>query len=127
MSSSILDDIADTINEAFGDIFYDATLTRDTLSYPASPAGAHDAFDPQPGNVTSTSYTCKALEIIYYERAAPTFAKVRMRKVMILTSSLSVTPTTNDRLAIDGFDGTFTIKDVDADPARATWTCTEMT
>ncbi len=120
-------DIAAIINDALTGIFLNATLTRDIPEFTSSP-DASDPFDPQPGLVVSTEYTCKAIEEIYFEDTDTAgFATRRMRRLIILTNSLSITPTANDRVTISGREGTFTILDVAADPARATWTCSEKT
>jgi hypothetical protein len=114
-SSPLEDEIADLIYGGLADIFLDATLIHDTLT-PGSPTA--DVFDPRPP--TANSYSCKAIVETYSELTkAMGFASLSDRKIMVLTKSLSITPTPNDRITIRG--QTFTILEVDADPAKATW------
>jgi hypothetical protein len=117
MSSPLENEIAEAIYDGMKDLFLDATLVHDTL-----PAGspAYDDFDP--GLPIPISYPCKAIVEVYseYTRAVG-FASQSDRRVIILNKSLAVTPLPNDRITIGG--KTYTILEVDADPALATWTC----
>ena len=111
--------IASQIYAGFKDIFFNATLTRDTVT-DSSP---DVEFDPV---ITSTDYTCKAIRDGFITRPmAGGLAKVGDVKILILANSISVTPRNGDRVAIDDdtVGGTFAIIEVETDPATALWTC----
>jgi hypothetical protein len=109
--------LAATIGRAFTPLFLDAVLTRDTVS---SNSPDIDSFDPPPP--TSTDYTCKAIVENYRDRyATDTMISERDRKVLILATSLALTPIEGDRVTIRGI--TFTVLDVVTDPAIAVWEC----
>jgi hypothetical protein len=95
-------------------LFLDATLTRDvdgTITDPADP--------PAP---SATDYTCKAIVETYSDYFRKNgLVDAKDRKVLILADSLSVTPAPNDRVTISGV--TFTVMEVDTDPATAVWEC----
>ena len=115
--TSPISGLAATIYAAMKDIFLDATLARDALT-----TGSPDvSFDPSA--VTTTSYSCKAIRDTFskYEMAS-NLVKVGDVKILILEGSLSVTPQSQDRITISS--ETFTIKQVDTDPATAVWVCT---
>jgi hypothetical protein len=97
-------------------LFLDATLTRDVI--PDSPA-----YDPaDPPVPSSTDYTCKAIVEVYSDYFRKNgLVDAKDRKVLILADSLSVTPKANDRVTISGV--TFTVMEVDTDPATAVWEC----
>lgn len=110
-----------TIGRAMSGLFLDATLKRDAL------AAGSDAFDP--GAVTTTEYTCKAIHEEWgtYHHAAG-LVRQGERKVLILAHSLSVEPAPGDRIVIR--DEVFTVCDsgsgqraVTTDPAKAVWVC----
>ncbi len=117
--ASPLTGIASQIYTGFKDIFFSATLTRDTVT-----EGSPDvSFDPI---ITSTAYTCKAIRDGFITKPmGGGLAKVGDTKILILAGSLSVVPRNGDRVAIynDDVGGTFTIIEVEADPATALWTC----
>jgi hypothetical protein len=115
MTSPLEDEIANAIYDGMVDLFLDATLIHDTITA-GSPAA--DVFDPRPP--TANSYSCKAIVETYSELTkAMGFASLSDRKILVLTKSLSITPVPNDRVTIRG--QTFTVLQVDADPAKATW------
>ncbi len=114
--ASPLDGIATQIFGAFKDIFRDAVLVR------ASFTGASPdiAFDPPAP--TETEYTCKALVTKYSAMLrAEGVIDANDRKVLILATSISATPKPPDRVTISGV--TFTLREVDIDPANAVWVC----
>ncbi len=117
MTSPLEGSLATAIYNGMKNLFIDATLVKDTFTA-GSPVA--DDFDPHPP--IATNYSCKAIVETYSEQTRPVgFASLSDRRIIILTPSLSVTPLPNDRITIRG--STFTILEVDADPALATWTC----
>jgi hypothetical protein len=121
MASPLAGSLAATIGAAFNSLFLDATLTRDvpgTIVDPADP--------PVP---TTTDYTCKAIREMYgvgYRSAG--IVNANDVKIIILQTSLAVTPQSGDRITITGMGGPWTIVPngsgqpaVGADPANATW------
>lgn len=117
MTSPLEGSIAAAIYSGMKGLFLDATLVRDVQGS-ASPAAAD--YDPHP--FTQASYPCKAIAEIYSETTqAAGYATQSDRKVIILTNSLSVTPKPGDRVTIRS--RTYTVLEVNADPALATWTC----
>ena len=116
--ASPLDGIASQIFGAFKDIFRDAVLVR------ASFTGASPdiAFDPPAP--TETEYPCKALVTKYSAMLrAEGVVDANDRKVLILANSLDtgIVPAAQNRVTIRGI--TFTIQEVETDPALAVWTC----
>lgn len=116
VASPLEGSLARTIGAAFGNLFLTATLSRDVS--PDSPA--YDAFDP-PAPVTQT-YACKAIVEKYsdYYRSNG-LVDARDRKVLILATSLAVTPQPDDRVTIQGV--TFVLSEIATDPARAVLEC----
>lgn len=123
MVSPLEGSIARTIGKAFNKLFLTATLERDTLS---------DAGPLDQGVASTQTYTCKALDIEYsdYDRANG-LANANDMKVLILATSLAVTPEPLDRITIfrNGVAGReLTIVSpegggaISKDPANATWT-----
>lgn len=116
MASPLSGSLAATIGAALNSLFLDATFAVD-----AAYAGSPDVpFDPPAPS--TTTYTCKAIVEQYAERyRLDGSAKQDERKVLILADSLSVTPAIGNRITISGI--TFTIIEVQTDPARAVWDC----
>ena len=112
MTSPLAGSLAATIGRAMSFLFLDATLARDvagTITDPADP--------PVPTEVT---YTCKAIVETYDERfRLDGTVKSNERKMLILASTLAVTPAPNDRITIRG--QSYTVIDAMTDPALATW------
>lgn len=112
---TILDDIPDLVNGAFGDVFYDAVMTVDVI--PNSPP--YDPADP-PAPVP-VNYSCKAIVESYSDYFRKNgLVDAKDRKVLILATSLGVRPKPGDRITISNI--TFTLQDVSTDPAEAVWT-----
>jgi hypothetical protein len=117
--TSPLSGIASQIYSGFKDIFFNATLTRDTVT-DSSP---DVAFDP---TITSADYACKAIRDGFITRPmGGGLAKVGDVKILILANSITVTPRNGDRVVIDDdtVGGTFVIIETETDPATALWTC----
>lgn len=123
--TSILTDLASIVGDAVGPIFFDATLTRKTLSTPTDPYDASTAAE------TSTTYSCKAIHeeysAGYHQRG---LVEVGDFKFLVLANGLSVEPKPGDFLSIPsrGASGTVVpensgMKAVTTDPAKAVWTC----
>lgn len=114
MTSPLEGALARTVGSAFRSLFLPATLTRDMV--PTSPS--FDPFDP-PAPIP-VEYGCRAI----VERYAQKFrleglVEANERRVLVLTTSLSVRPQPNDRITVRGV--TFTIVEVGTDPAEACW------
>ena len=110
--TSILDGaLAKTVGKALGGVFYVATLTRLT-------PGVGPAWDP--GAPTETAHACKGLVDTYsaYERQN-TLIQAGDVKVLLLATSLAITPTAGDKVTIRGV--AYNIIDVSTDPAKAVW------
>ena len=101
---TILDDIPDMVNDAFGDVFYDAVMTVDV------PQDSPDPADPLPP--VQVTYPAKAYVEKYsaYMRAN-SLVEASDRKVIVLTKSLAIEPVKNARITVQGI--TFTIIDYD--------------
>lgn len=118
---TVLADIRAEIGAGLADIFFDATLIRDTA---ASAAAAWDS-----GAVTSVNYPCKAIhEMWAASLMASGLVNIDEVRVLILATSLSVEPKPLDRITIR--NETFTIvpmgsgrAPVMTDPAQAVWDC----
>ncbi len=112
MTSPLAGSLAATIGRAMAFLFLDATLQRDvpgTITDPADP--------PVP---TEATYACKAIVEEYAERfRLDGTVQSNERKVLILATTLALTPEPNDRITIRA--ETFTVVDVATDPALATW------
>ena len=110
---SILDDIPALVADAAGDlVFLDAVLNRET------PGVGGDPFDPPPPSVTT--YPCRALiegYSDYFKKNGLVDAKDR--KVLVLATSLAVTPEPGDRITVQNI--TFTAITIGTDPATAVW------
>lgn len=114
MVSPLLGSLAATVGKAFSSTFLSATLTHDVAGTIVDPA--------DPPAPTQTPHTCKAIVEMYAERyRLDGTIKANERKVLILASTLSVTPVPGDRITISG--ATLTIDEVATDPATAVWTC----
>lgn len=113
MASPLETSLAKTLYRHARSVFLDATLARD-----GAPSGP--GYDPTPG--TEAIYTCKAIHEEYSEHdRLQGLVQAGERKVLILAGSISVTPTSGDRITIRG--RTFAITDVATDPAQAVWVC----
>ena len=109
--------LAATIGAAFNSLFLDATLTRD-VEVTDSPD--RESFDP--ADPTQTAYSCKAIVETYSQMfRRDGLVEANDRKVLILATSLAVTPKAGDRVTISGV--TFMVMEVETDPAVAVWTC----
>lgn len=114
MDNLLTGGIANIVGNALNGLFLPATLIRYT------PVVSADAADPDPP--TESTYTCKAIVENYSQRfRIEGLVQENERKVIILATSISVTPKPGDRITIRGI--TFTIEDVATDPALATWEC----
>jgi hypothetical protein len=104
--------MAAQINKAFTNIFFDATLRRETES------GSGDSY-----SFTTASYPCKGLvETFSMALRRDGIVSENERKIMILVGSLSVIPKSGDLLIIN--NGTeFVLLEVATDPANAVWEC----
>lgn len=114
MTSPLEGRLAKTIGKAMSGLFYDATLSRTTTT-------GGSPFDPGGGTTTTVDYTCKAIEDTYslFEQQN-TLIQAGDVKVIVLATTLSVTPTTADKITTRGTERA--IIRVDRDPAGATWT-----
>jgi hypothetical protein len=119
--------LARTIGKAMSGLFLDATLTRDVAS---SNSPDIDSFDPPAP--TQVTYSCKAVRDTYaVGLIAGGLVQATDVKIIILQTSLQVTPQSGDRLTITGQGGPWSIVPenssgqaaVSADPANATWEC----
>lgn len=92
---TILDDIPDLVNGAFGDVFYDAVMTVDV------PQDSPDPADPLPP--VPTSFGCKAYVTKYsaYYRAN-SLVREEDRKVIVLAKSLAIPPVIGARITVQG-------------------------
>lgn len=116
MTSPLEGSLATAIYNGMKGLFLDATLSHDSVA-PGSPPG--DDFDLA---FTTTTHACKAIVELYSEMTrASGYASLSDRRIIILNQSLAVIPVPNDRITIR--NATYTILEVDADPALATWTC----
>lgn len=123
MVSPLEGSIARTVGKAFNKLFLRAVLERDTTS----------SSSPLDQGVTSTqSYECRALDVEYsdFDRANG-LANANDMKVIILATTLAVTPEPLDRITIyrSGVAGReLTVVSpegggaINKDPANATWT-----
>lgn len=119
MASPLSGSLATTIYRAMKNLFIDATLLRDATGS-TSPTATD--FDPSPGAITTTEYPCLAVVENYSAMLRKDgIIQANDRKVIILNKGLSVTPVAGDRITVRGI--TFTIQEVAADPALATWEC----
>ena len=114
MTSPLEGKIAATIGKAFASTFYDATLVRVT-------PGTVDPDEPWvPVADTITNYACKGMIDTYSAyHLANSLVEADDRRILILASSLSVTPTENDTVTIRG--SSYSIIDVKTDPAIAVY------
>jgi len=105
--------IAATVGNAFAGLFYAATLTQKSTT-------GGNAYDPSSGSTTSTDYACKGIvdEYSAYDFATG-LVQVNDRKILILATSLSVTPKPDDLVTIRG--ATYRVIRVSTDPAIAVW------
>lgn len=116
MSSPLEGAIARQVGAAFKSLFMPATLTR--ASVPDSPD--YEPFDP-PIEVF-VEYPCNAIVEAYSDKfRMDGLVAANERKVLILAASVAVRPQPHDRVTIRGI--TFTISEVNSDPAEAIWEC----
>lgn len=111
MTSPLEGALAKTIGKAFKTIFCDATLTVET-------PGSGPVYDP--GEPTTTDYPCKGMVSDYsaYELQNSRI-ETGDRKVMVLATSLPITPASGQIMAIRG--GNYRIVNVTTDPAQTVW------
>lgn len=116
MTSPLEGKIATAVGKAFASTFYDATVNRTVTADP-------DPSTPWiPGTATTTTYACKGIVDSYSDYAiANSLVDAQDRKVLILATSLSITPTDLDTITIRGV--TYTVINVKTDPALAVWEC----
>lgn len=124
---SILDDVADIVNDALGeDVFHDAELERDQPGANSPPA---DPWNPNPPG-EPLKYPCKAIHDEWGAHAlGQGLVEANDQKVLVLAASLSVEPRAGDRITFLG--KTLTIvpattagqRAVTTDPAKAVWIC----
>lgn len=113
--TSPLTGLANTIHGALKNIFFDATLKRNVIS-------TTPPYDPaDPPAPTQTEYSCKALRDTYSIRDIQGSSTIQQGdvKILILASSLSVTPQKRDIITIQG--SSFNVIEYDTDPATAVW------
>lgn len=116
MTSPLSGSLAKAIGGAFKGLFLDAVLTRYVV--PDSPAP--DPIDPP--EPVPVEYPCKAIHDTYSDfYRAQGLVEAGDRKVLILATSLTVTPQENDKITIRG--ETFSVVMVRTDPALAVWEC----
>lgn len=115
MSSPLEGSLAKAIGNGLKGLFYDATLTRTTVT-------GGDPYDPGSGTTTTETFACQAFEDTYstFERQN-TLIQAGDVKVVVLATTLATTPTTADKITTRGV--TRSIVSVERDPAGATWTC----
>jgi hypothetical protein len=127
MTSPLSGSLAATIGKAFKNIFLDATLTRDG-------ATTGPAYDPVAG--TAVSYSCKAIAQQYSTgMQGQGLVGATDAQILILATSLAVTPQPLDRISIPSQSISGTIVPADAsglqavstDPAKAVWQCRART
>lgn len=127
MTSPLSGGLARTIGKAFKNLFLDATLTRDG-------ATTGPSYDPVQG--TPTVYTCKAIAQAYSTGMQGTgLVGSTDMQILILATSLAVTPQPLDRVSIPSQGKVGTIvpantagqQAVSTDPANAVWECRAMT
>ena len=107
--------MAAQIHSGMKNFFLDATLTRDVVV-----VGSPDVQDFDPPAPTTVDYTCKAIVEDYAAKyRLEGLIQANDRKLLVLANSLSVTPTTGDRLTIRS--QTFHVIMVGVDPALAVW------
>jgi len=115
MASPLQGSIAAKIGSAFSSLFYAATLVRTTNEVPSG----QPSWDKS-GTPTTTSYTCKGIVEEYSDYAkANSLVNAEDRKVLILATSLAVTPTDQDKVTIGG--KTYRVIEAKTDPATAVW------
>lgn len=116
MVSPLQGSLARQIGRAFASIFYEATVNRTVMGAPVNPA------EPwTPGPPTTVNYPCKGMVDEYSDYAiANSLVDAQDRKILILATSLAITPTDGDTVTIRG--ATYRIvPPVTTDPALAVW------
>ena len=114
MTSPLEGKIAAAVGKAFTGIFYDATVIR---TVPGTPTVGEEWVPVDP---TTTEYPCKGMVDTYSDYAvANSLVDAQDRKILILASSLSITPTNGDKVTIRG--ATYTVLEVKTDPALSVW------
>lgn len=119
MTSPLDGSLARTIGKAMSGLFLDAVLERDT-------PGTGPAWDP--GMPATASYPCKAINEDWgaFTRRGG-LVSASDRKVLVLATSLAVSPQSADRITIQGVTLTVVGESdgapaVSTDPATAVWT-----
>ena len=104
--------IASIFQQAFAGIYLPATLYRRELTY-------DDGGSP---TYVETEHSCRAQRDSASEamRSAPGYTE-RQSRVLILSNSLDVQPTTNDQVRVAGEQ--YAIMRADTDPANSYWDC----
>lgn len=111
MTSPLEGKISKIVGKALKATFYAAKITRET-------PGDGPAYDPGPS--TYVDYPCRGMVDSYNDFVIDgTRIQTGDVKTVILTDTLSITPTTADTATIRG--KTYSIVNVSADPAQATW------
>lgn len=106
-------DIATIIGNAFSSTFYACTVTRKSYS-------GGDAWDKASQTETSTDYTCKGMVDTFTNKERENSKILESdRKILILATSLSITPDPKDTITIRSV--TYAIVAIDTDPALAVW------
>lgn len=108
--------MAAQIGKAFASTFYAATVNVTTTAAP-------DPSTPWlPGAPTTAAHVCKGMVDVYDAYyIANSLVEASDRKVLILATSLDVTPTEEMTITIRGV--TYQIVSVKVDPALAVWEC----
>ena len=110
MTSLLEGPLAKTIGKALTPLFYAATLTHQTVT-------GGDGYDP---TTTTADYACKGIVDEYSAfDIANSLAQFNDRKILVLATSLSVTPKPDDTITIRGV--TYRVVNVSTDPALAVW------
>lgn len=115
MASPLEGALRRTIGKAMSSTFYACTVTR------SIPGSTDPPYSPwAPGPPTLQPHACKGLVDGYsvFERTN-TLIVTGDVKVLILASTLAITPTTSDTVTIRGT--TYSVIDVSTDPAQALW------
>ena len=112
---SILDQLAEDVSNALI-----AEGVADTVIVTRSETIGDTPYDPGSGETTQVEYTCQGWRDQYEQDMRDgTLIQANDVRVMIVASTLSITPTTADDITIDG--RTFGIVSVQRDPAGALW------
>jgi hypothetical protein len=120
MASPLSGSLARTLGSALASTFLDATLTRTTAVAGTNP------WDP-PASTSDTAYSCKAIRDTFGATwLSGGLVDAEDVKIIVLASTLSVTPESGDRITLGGVTWTIVPAGsgkpaVSTDPATATW------